>query len=150
MISLFKISLCHYRAPAYHQCPNCPFEDNSKGKLSRHLQGCQKRFRLEKNLEAPTEWDTPAKLPKLPKNRLIPPGSLNQALMAANQLHNQKQYPVMNSKYMQQGSKVGMPPLMQAPKSKPVPGLIRTMPKGGSNSMLNPQLQRGKKIRCIK
>jgi len=130
------------RAPAYHQCPNCPFEDNSKGKLSRHLQGCQKRFRLETNMEPPLDWDTPAKLPKLPKNRLAHPGSLNQALMAANQMQK-NQYPLINSKYIQQGNKVGMPPLMQAPKSKPIPGLIRTMPKGVSTPMVNPQLTRG-------
>ncbi|CAL8086885.1 unnamed protein product [Orchesella dallaii] len=129
------------RAPAYHQCPNCPFEDNSKGKLSRHLQGCQKRFRLEKNLEPPTDWDTPAKLPKLPKNRLIPPGSLNHAIMAANQLQ-QRQFSNVNSKFMQ-GNKVALPPLMQAPKTKPIPGLIRTMPKGMPNSLSNSQLQRG-------
>ncbi|ODM94214.1 MOG interacting and ectopic P-granules protein 1 [Orchesella cincta] len=129
------------RAPAYHQCPNCPFEDNSKGKLSRHLQGCQKRFRLEKNLEPPTDWDTPAKLPKLPKNRLIPPGSLNHAIMAANQLQ-QRQFSNINSKFMQ-GNKVALPPLMQAPKTKPIPGLIRTMPKGVPNSISNSQLQRG-------
>lgn len=132
--------ICYFRAPAYHQCPNCPFEDNSKGKLSRHLQGCQKRFRLDKNLEPPMDWDTPAKLPKLPKSRLLPPGTLNQALMAANQLQQKQQYPQMNSKYMQ-GNKVGMPPLMQAPKTKPIPGLIRTIPKGSPQSLINPQLQ---------
>ena len=26
------------RAPAIHQCPQCPFEDNMKGKLSRHMK----------------------------------------------------------------------------------------------------------------
>merc|ERR1711936_339015 len=32
------------RAPYYHQCPQCPFEDNGKGKLTRHKVGCDKRF----------------------------------------------------------------------------------------------------------
>ncbi len=37
------------RAPGIHQCPQCPFEDNMKGKLTRHKNGCDKRFRAEKN-----------------------------------------------------------------------------------------------------
>ncbi|KAI8430886.1 hypothetical protein MSG28_001016 [Choristoneura fumiferana] len=35
------------RAPAYHQCANCPFEDNGKGKLARHLIPCAKKFKPE-------------------------------------------------------------------------------------------------------
>lgn len=37
------------RAPAFHQCPNCPFEDNQKGKLSRHLLSCAKKYKPERN-----------------------------------------------------------------------------------------------------
>jgi hypothetical protein len=37
------------RAPAFHQCPNCPFEDNQKGKLTRHMVSCSKKYRPEKN-----------------------------------------------------------------------------------------------------
>lgn len=37
------------RAPAFHQCPNCPFEDNQKGKLTRHLISCSKKYRPERN-----------------------------------------------------------------------------------------------------
>lgn len=37
------------RAPAFHQCPSCPFEDNQKGKLSRHLLSCAKKYRPERN-----------------------------------------------------------------------------------------------------
>lgn len=37
------------RAPAFHQCPNCPFEDNQKGKLTRHMVSCSKRYRPERN-----------------------------------------------------------------------------------------------------
>lgn len=89
-------------------------------------------------MDPPLDWDTPAKLPKLPKNRLIPPGSLNQALMAANQAQpaSKQQHPTLNSRYIQQ-----LPPLMQAPKSKPIPGLIRTMPKGGPSPIVNSQSQ---------
>lgn len=37
------------RAPAFHQCPSCPFEDNQKGKLTRHLLSCAKKYRPERN-----------------------------------------------------------------------------------------------------
>ncbi|KRT85737.1 hypothetical protein AMK59_50, partial [Oryctes borbonicus] len=53
------------RAPAFHQCPNCPFEDNQKGKLSRHLVACSRKFKPERNLEPPLEWEPPAKIPRV-------------------------------------------------------------------------------------
>ena len=52
------------RAAAIHQCPQCPFEDNQKGKLTRHKVGCDKRFRAERNQEPPHDWEPPAKIPK--------------------------------------------------------------------------------------
>lgn len=52
------------RAPAYHQCANCPFEDNGKGKLARHLVACAKKFKPDHNLGPPVEWEPPAKIPK--------------------------------------------------------------------------------------
>lgn len=55
------------RAPAFHQCPNCPFEDNQKSKLSRHLVACMRKFRPEKNLEPPLDWEPPAKIPRVPR-----------------------------------------------------------------------------------
>ncbi|CAG5008147.1 unnamed protein product [Parnassius apollo] len=57
------------RAPAYHQCANCPFEDNGKGKLARHLIPCAKKFKPEANLAPPVEWEPPAKIPKVTKSR---------------------------------------------------------------------------------
>ncbi|XP_030026775.2 MOG interacting and ectopic P-granules protein 1 [Manduca sexta] len=57
------------RAPAYHQCANCPFEDNGKGKLARHLIPCAKRFKPDLNLAPPIEWEPPAKIPKITKSR---------------------------------------------------------------------------------
>lgn len=57
------------RAPAFHQCPNCPFEDNQKGKLSRHLVACMRKFKPERNLEPPVDWEPPAKIPRVPKMR---------------------------------------------------------------------------------
>ena len=41
------------RAPALHQCPQCPFKDMTKAKLNRHKVGCDKRFRPKKNQEKP-------------------------------------------------------------------------------------------------
>lgn len=57
------------RAPAYHQCANCPFEDNGKGKLARHLIPCAKKFKPELNLAPPIEWEPPAKIPKITRAR---------------------------------------------------------------------------------
>merc|ERR1719211_907532 len=56
------------RAPSIHQCPQCPFEDMMKGKLTRHKVGCDKRFKIERNQEPPHDWDPPAKIPKPPTN----------------------------------------------------------------------------------
>lgn len=56
------------KAPAYHQCANCPFEDNGKGKLARHLIACAKKFKPELNLAPPIEWEPPAKIPKVINN----------------------------------------------------------------------------------
>ncbi|XP_041986912.1 MOG interacting and ectopic P-granules protein 1 isoform X2 [Aricia agestis] len=50
------------RPPAYHQCSNCPFEDNGKGKLARHQIACAKRFKPNLNLAPPFEWEPPAKI----------------------------------------------------------------------------------------
>merc|ERR1719336_1842352 len=50
------------RAPYYHQCPQCPFEDNGKGKLTRHKVGCDKRFKAEENQKPDRDWDPPAKI----------------------------------------------------------------------------------------
>jgi hypothetical protein len=61
------------RAPSFHQCPNCPFEDNQKSKITRHLISCAKRFRPEKNLEPPLDWEPPAKIPRVPKQRQMMP-----------------------------------------------------------------------------
>lgn len=56
------------RAPSYHQCPNCPFEENGKGKFARHQIACAKKFKPETNLAPPIEWEPPAKIPKVGEN----------------------------------------------------------------------------------
>jgi hypothetical protein len=58
------------RTIAAHQCPQCPFEDGMRGKLTRHKVGCDKRFRGDRNQEPPHDWEPPAKIPKpSPYNR---------------------------------------------------------------------------------
>ncbi|XP_011861037.1 PREDICTED: uncharacterized protein LOC105558122 isoform X2 [Vollenhovia emeryi] len=69
------------RGPAFHQCPNCPFEDNQKGKLTRHILACTKKFRPERNLEPAVDWEPPAKIPRL--NRARPVGPTNPSALAA-------------------------------------------------------------------
>ncbi|KAF5276503.1 hypothetical protein FQA39_LY06572 [Lamprigera yunnana] len=70
---LFHMELRHgvrgrlERAPAFHQCPNCPFEDNQKGKLSRHSVACLRKFKPERNLEPPADFEPPAKIPRAPR-----------------------------------------------------------------------------------
>lgn len=60
------------KGPAYHQCPNCTFEDNGKSKLARHSIACIKKFRPEVNLCPPIEWEPPAKIPRIkPKHGLV-------------------------------------------------------------------------------
>ncbi|XP_011501373.1 PREDICTED: LOW QUALITY PROTEIN: uncharacterized protein LOC105365017 [Ceratosolen solmsi marchali] len=72
------------RGPAFHQCPNCPFEDNQKGKLTRHILACTKKFRPERNLEPSMDWEPPAKIPRLnrPRNMGGPQLSANALAMA--------------------------------------------------------------------
>merc|ERR1719330_1583336 len=60
------------RAPYFHQCPQCPFEDNGKGKLTRHKLGCDKRFKAETNLLPERDWDPPAKIRPPPQRPQIP------------------------------------------------------------------------------
>ncbi|XP_071442782.1 uncharacterized protein MEP-1 isoform X2 [Hetaerina americana] len=57
------------RTPAFHQCPNCPFEDNQKSKLTRHTASCQKKHRPDRNQEPPPDWEPPAKIPRIPRGR---------------------------------------------------------------------------------
>ncbi|XP_058800880.1 uncharacterized protein LOC131669770 isoform X2 [Phymastichus coffea] len=74
------------RGPAFHQCPNCPFEDNQKGKLTRHILACQKKFRPERNLEPSMDWEPPAKIPRLhhrPRNMPQPSAAALAMAMGA-------------------------------------------------------------------
>ncbi|KAK2581904.1 hypothetical protein KPH14_002361 [Odynerus spinipes] len=70
------------RGPAFHQCPNCPFEDNQKGKLTRHILACSKKFRPERNLEPAADWEPPAKIPRLNRARPVGPTNPNALAMA--------------------------------------------------------------------
>lgn len=75
------------RAPAFHQCPQCPFEDNQKGKLTRHLLTCAKKFRPEKNLEPPMDWEPPAKIPRMTRKPPNMPMNVNNSLYQQVSFH---------------------------------------------------------------
>lgn len=81
------------RGPAFHQCPNCPFEDNQKGKLTRHILACTKKFRPERNLEPAVDWEPPAKIPRL--NRARPVGPTNPNALAAMAMSGKGPQPLL-------------------------------------------------------
>ncbi|XP_023950873.1 uncharacterized protein LOC112055106 [Bicyclus anynana] len=85
------------RAPAYHQCANCPFEDNGKGKLARHLIACAKKFKPEFNLTPPVDWEPPAKIPKMARanNQFL--GAYHNMLNKGQSINNNFGRPVVNS-----------------------------------------------------
>ncbi|ENN75546.1 hypothetical protein YQE_07889, partial [Dendroctonus ponderosae] len=89
------------RAPAFHQCPSCPFEDNQKGKLSRHLVVCARKFKPDRNLEPPPDWEPPAKIPRMPKMRAT---GLNATVAAYQTLAANKgaqQYQFLSKMHLQ-------------------------------------------------
>jgi hypothetical protein len=103
-----------------------------------------KRFNMEKNMEPPMDWDTPGKLPKLPKNRALPHG-INPAFLAPTSGRGMQSYMGMPGRNSLPNAKGNLPPLLQAPKNKPIPGLIRTNnPRALQAPMMNPHMQRGK------
>jgi len=96
-------------------------------------------------MEPPSDWDTPAKLPKLPKNRSLPHG-INPAFLAPPSASGVRMnsYPGLQGRGSLPNVKGNLPPLLQAPKNKPIPGLIRTTnPRALPNQMMNPHLSRG-------
>ncbi|XP_063368308.1 MOG interacting and ectopic P-granules protein 1-like [Cydia amplana] len=99
------------RAPAYQQCANCHFEDNSKTKLARHLIACAKKFKPEFNLGPPLEWEPPAKIPKLRARNNV--GSA---------------YPTNVNRVQAGNSIMGRPPLVGGPGLAQMPTLGR--PRG--------------------
>ena len=63
MQDVHNVKLGHLeRVPFQHQCPQCPFEDTMKGKLTRHKVGCDKRFKPEMNQQPPYDFEPPAKI----------------------------------------------------------------------------------------
>lgn len=103
------------RAPAYQQCANCHFEDNSKTKLARHLIACAKKFKPEFNLGPPLEWEPPAKIPKLTRarNNMVGPyqTTFNRAQVGMNNLGR----PPLNVSSVMTG---GMP-VLGRPRGRP-------------------------------
>ncbi|XP_045465093.1 MOG interacting and ectopic P-granules protein 1 isoform X2 [Harmonia axyridis] len=88
------------RALSFHQCPNCPFEENQKGKLSRHLMACSRKYKPDRNLEPPLDWEPPAKIPRVPKMRPGMSVSAYQAL-SKNSPQQQQQFQLLNKMQLQ-------------------------------------------------
>ena len=119
------------RAPALHQCPQCPFEDMMKGKLTRHKVGCDKRFRPEKNQEKPLDWEPPAKIPKPPQ----PPTRPGVSLLNAQGMHGRNlnqnfagvrgAFQQLNQKNIRPAMYSGMPALQFGPRGAGRPPLAR-------------------------
>ncbi|XP_075983491.1 uncharacterized protein LOC142981446 [Anticarsia gemmatalis] len=116
------------RAPAYQQCANCHFEDNSKTKLARHLIACAKKFKPDLNLAPPLEWEPPAKIPKLTRarNNMVGPyqTNFNRTQMNMNNLSR----PQLNITNVMPNIPVlgrprGRPPITGPPRATPVSGL---------------------------
>ncbi|XP_026758266.1 MATH and LRR domain-containing protein PFE0570w-like [Galleria mellonella] len=114
------------RAPAYHQCANCPFEDNGKGKLARHLIPCAKKFKPELNLSPPIEWEPPAKIPKMTRarNNIMSP---YQNAFNRSQVGNNLRAP-MNLPNLMAGVSTGYrprgrSPMPVSPRATPVHGV---------------------------
>lgn len=120
------------RAPAFHQCPNCPFEDNQKGKLSRHLINCLKKFKPEKNLDPPQDWEPPAKIPRVPKMKqtgIAATAATYQALAQQQKNNSYQLYKKLQNQSSSQGFPRGRgrPSLMgNANPIRPQPPIIRT------------------------
>ena len=117
------------RAPALHQCPQCPFEDMMKGKLTRHKVGCDKRFRPEKNQEKPLDWEPPAKIPKPPQ----PPSRPGASVLNAQGMRNLNQnfagvrgaLQQFNQRNPRPNMYSGMPALQFGPRGAGRPPLAR-------------------------
>lgn len=114
------------RAPAYQQCANCHFEDNSKTKLARHLIACAKKFKPETNLGPPLEWEPPAKIPKLTRvrNNIAPPYAGGMRVQAGA---GRGAGAVPGPGLPALGRPRGRPPLAGSARAGPLPGapLIR-------------------------
>ncbi|XP_017773277.1 PREDICTED: MOG interacting and ectopic P-granules protein 1 isoform X2 [Nicrophorus vespilloides] len=92
------------RAPAFHQCPNCPFEDNQKGKLSRHSVACARKFKPERNLEPPIDWEPPAKIPRAPRMKQQQSLTTTAAMYQAMAKNSSMNYMKMQQQQQQQAS----------------------------------------------
>ncbi|CAH1125107.1 unnamed protein product [Ceutorhynchus assimilis] len=109
------------RAPAFHQCPSCPFEDNQKGKLSRHLVVCARKFKPDRNLEPPPDWEPPAKIPRMPKMRAT---GLNAAVAAYQTLTNKgaQQYQFLSKMQLQQATATASTSALNRGRGRPTLG----------------------------
>ncbi|XP_021182419.1 MOG interacting and ectopic P-granules protein 1 [Helicoverpa armigera] len=116
------------RAPAYQQCANCHFEDNSKTKLARHLIACAKKFKPDLNLAPPIEWEPPAKIPKLTRARNNMVGSYQTNFNRSQMNMNNLSRPQMNMSNVIPSMPIlgrprGRPPITGPPRPQNVSGV---------------------------
>lgn len=116
------------RAPAYQQCANCHFEDNSKTKLARHLIACAKKFKPDLNLAPPIEWEPPAKIPKLTRARNNMVGTYQSNFNRTQMNMNNLSRPQINMANVIPSMPVlgrprGRPPTTGPPRPQPVSGV---------------------------
>jgi hypothetical protein len=93
-----------------------------KGKLTRHKNGCDKRFRPERNQEPPHDWEPPAKIPKPPLMARRPGGSMSGHPMGASQtlsqLASMRQISPGGGLQHQRNIYSGMPALQMGPRGR--------------------------------
>ncbi|XP_032526492.2 uncharacterized protein LOC116777198 [Danaus plexippus] len=111
------------RAPSNHQCANCPFEDNGKGKLARHIISCTKKFKPEFNLSPPIEWEPPAKIPKIGRARNPMMGSYTSSFHRGQVGNNIGRPPIGNVMTSSGYRPRGRTPMSIPPRSTPVQGI---------------------------
>ncbi|KAJ8711375.1 hypothetical protein PYW07_008617 [Mythimna separata] len=115
------------RAPAYQQCANCHFEDNSKTKLARHLIACAKKFKPDLNLGPPIEWEPPAKIPKLTRARNNMVGNYQTNFNRTQMNMNNLSRPPINM-----GNVIPSMPILGRPRGRPpISGPPRPQPVSG-------------------
>ncbi|KAF5289947.1 hypothetical protein FQR65_LT11694 [Abscondita terminalis] len=139
---LFHMELKHgvrgrlERAPAFHQCPNCLFEDNQKGKLSRHSVACQRKFKPERNLEPPADFEPPAKIPRAPRMKQQGIGSaaaVYQAMARSSQYQMMSKLASNTTAALQRGRgrpSMGLPVKQTVQNARPVSASMLFKPSG--------------------
>ncbi|XP_022915716.2 MOG interacting and ectopic P-granules protein 1 isoform X1 [Onthophagus taurus] len=134
------------RAPAFHQCPSCPFEDNQKGKLSRHLVACARKFKPERNMEPPIDWEPPAKIPRVPRMKqatLSTTAAMYQAMTKAPQFQLMQKMQNAQSALNRGRGRPALNSVKQQPVMRSSSSLMYKTPMAGGSVLLPTTYQVG-------